>query len=135
MTNDRGTAVERTWPYDGPYDSDSAATAATAIRQLVRYLNNATTKHGTLPYPSTVGEVLAGLTDAAHGLDQLIRQLERATRGFADAGTLYDDRHDRPGARTAAELIDRLENARQAAARLAQVLQAAGGPVNHLGTE
>jgi hypothetical protein len=129
-------AVEHHWPYHGPYGPYRTAAAAFVIGRLVRYLNNATGNATALPHPSTVGEAITHLRDAARGLDQLLRQLaDFSTAQASDNPNLYDDRRDpiHPAGETAHHLAGALEYARAAARELATQLDHAAGYAAHLG--
>jgi hypothetical protein len=125
--------------YDGPHTPDTVADAAYAVAGLVRYLNNATSAgndRDTLKYATAIHNILGGLEAAAHGLDQLLRQLADAAERQSDNPTLYDDRRDPatyPAARTARDLAGRLDTVRGTAAALAGGLAAARSYSVHLG--
>jgi len=130
---DAHEVVEAHWPYDGPYDPDLTTAAALMVERLVRYLNNATQKPSALPYAATAGSVLASLHAAVFGLGQLAGQLSVFARVQAHDPTLYDDRHDRPGAHTASALAAAMDDVEPAAAQLAQRLARAARIASHLG--
>lgn len=128
-------AIARWFPYDGPYGSDSAADAAAAAAELVRYLNNATGRQRTLEDVPAVCRVLSGVHALVANLDQLLDQLARALRHHAGDPGLYDDRRDRPGTATAGDAVGRLQDARGAARDAAHALERAWEASNHLGHE
>lgn len=127
--------VEQHWPYDGPYSDEHTSAAATALGRLVRYLNNATQDRAGLPYAATTHRVLSATDAAVYGLAQLARQLRNFTERQADDPTLYDDRRDRPGAQTALELAEALNELLPAVAVLAHRLGRASHIASHLGNE
>lgn len=79
------TVVEQNWPYDGPYRGGATKSTATAMAELVRYLNCATRHDRALPYVGTVCLVAEALHNATEGLDQTLRQLERHPQVYAAA--------------------------------------------------
>jgi hypothetical protein len=137
MDASRLDKVEEIFPYAGPHDADTVTEAAEAIGPLVRYLNNATQQHTTLPYAGTVDEVVASLAAAAYGLDQLLQQLATALTAHRDHGRLYDDAAADPstaaGTATAGAAIDLLRVGRSSAGELAAVLQQAHSATARLG--
>lgn len=133
MSSDAQGIVERYWPYDGPHDDETVTSAAEAAAEMTRYLANATRNPATLPYLSTVGDVLDGLGLAVSRLDQIGRQLAHVVERHADSGELYDDRADRLGNQTANELAAELAAVRAAATQLADRVAAAAQSANHLG--
>lgn len=139
MTTDGYQIVSEHWPYDGPYSPELTSGAAAAIERLVRYLNNATGKpSGALPFAATGGSVINNLGAAAHGLDQLLRQLEDFFERQAwDDPTLYDDRRDPvyAASETAHAVVANLVTARRVAADVAKALDSAAGHASHLGND
>lgn len=134
----RTHAVEDLWPYDGPHSADTVTEAATAVAQLVRYLNNATQPHladRTLQHAATIDRILGGIGSAVHGLRQLTDQLATAAEQQADNPTLYDDRRDRPPFRTAIRLAACLQDTRSAVGTLADDIDGARRISTHLGNE
>lgn len=127
--------IHRQWPYDGPHDRDTVASAAEATAELIRYLNNATRSANALDSAAAVHDVLSRLGGAAHGLDQLLRQLGAALHRHAehDPG-LYDDRDGHQGGDTAQDAAEQLQQARQPAAQLAERLDAALARTTYLGS-
>jgi len=128
--------VERVLPYDGRHSAETVVEAASGLRALVRYLNNATGPWNpaqTLRYAPTVGDVLCGVEAAVDGLDQLFDQLANALDPLADDPTLYDDRRDRPAAGTAREAAGYVRSATRDAAELADALDVASSFTSHLG--
>lgn len=125
--------VEEFWPYDGPYNAERTASAATMIARTVRYLNNATQKRSAVPYINTVGRVLSEIGSAVFALEQFTRQCAALAERAAADPTLYDDRYDRPGRDTAMDLAAELGYARDAIADLAARLQRAAAIASHLG--
>jgi hypothetical protein len=135
MDASRLDKVEEIFPYAGPHDADTVTEAAGAISHLVRYLNNATRQHTTLPYAGTVDEVMDSLASATHGMDQLLKQLATALTAHRDHGQLYDDADpDRSaGPATASVAIELLRVGRNAASELAAVLQKTHNATARLG--
>jgi hypothetical protein len=133
MTDARGI-VEANWPFDGPHDEDTIASAATAVDQLVRYMANATYR---LPESGQgLWRIVSGLREAVSKLDQVLRYLsERAEGVVADDPILYDDRRDRPGADTAAEVAILLRLAREGLAEACKTLSQASAVASHLGND
>ena len=128
--------VERFWPYDGPYSDERTTAAVLMIGQLGRYLNNATQKRDGLPYAAVVGRVLADLAGAVAGYEQLLGQLARYLDREAERDpSLYDDRRDRPGARTAREAAVALIEAVDAVRDLNTALTEPSRLTYHLGSD
>lgn len=128
--------VERFWPYDGPYSDDLTGAAALMITRLGRYLNNATQKTNGLPYVAVTGRVLVELHSAVAGYEQLLAQLARyLTRQAESDPSVYDDRHDRPGAATALNTAYDIALAIEAVAVLSGLLATAAQGASHLGSE
>jgi len=126
--------VEYHWPYDGPHSPDHVVEAASALSALVRYLSNATRPgqaSRTLPYAASVHGVLDGLGGAVGGVEQLLRQLIVVVRD--QSAYVYDDRGDRPGSATAAQLVARLSRVHGAVLGLGRELVAALELSAHLG--
>lgn len=134
---DRDEAVEAIWPYDGPHSADSVQTAAGALPDLVRYLNNATGPNGqNLPFASHVGDAVGSTRGGVALLDQFIEQLGMALVRHSNKGPgmLYDDRgqgHD--AGQTVAAALHHLNEAREALHPLVDALDEAHGAINHLG--
>lgn len=82
--------IDKAWPYDGPHSTESVISAAEAIADLVRYMNNATRTPGRLPYAGDVYTVLGHLTTMTRRLPQLVTQLKAATDQHWDSTTVYD---------------------------------------------
>ncbi|EID55128.1 hypothetical protein [Saccharomonospora xinjiangensis] len=123
-------------PYDGPHGPDTVLEAARGLRELVRYLNNATGPGNgtqTLPNAPTVDWVLSNVATAVSGLDQLFQQLITALEHHADQASLYDDRRDRPGAHTARQAIANLVWCRATTDQLTREMQQAAALTSHLG--
>lgn len=138
IVEDAGEVVDRFWPYDGPYSAESVASAAAALGWLVRYLNNATGPGNaarTLPYAVSADRVINGVGQAVLLLPQLLGQLCEFLAGQSADRGLYDDRRDRPGAATAAELIDQLCGAHRTVLVLGEQLAAAARLSSHLGND
>lgn len=136
MSADFGEVVERYFPYDGAHGRDAVVEAARGAAALVRYLNNATgpgNDRWTVDRGPTVYRVLGGVHDLVGGLDQLLGQLAEAMRGQAGDPTLYDDRRDRPGARTARAVASCLEEAREWSRESVPAVAAAWDASSHLG--
>ncbi len=128
--------VEQFWPYDGPYSDDLTTSAATTIGRLGRYLNNATQKADGLRYVAVVGRVLAELHGAVASYEQLLAQLARYLVREADTDpSVYDDRHDRPGALTADQVAADLHDAITAARALSAALAVPAQRAYHLGSD
>jgi hypothetical protein len=128
--------VERFWPYDGPYSDEHTTAAAVMVGRLGRYLNNATQKRDGLPYAAVAGRVVAELSGAVAGLEQLLGQLARFLDRQADTDpSLYDDRRDRPGAMTARETATALVAAIDAVSELYAALAEPARLASHLGSE
>lgn len=118
---DRGEAVDEIWPYDGPHSAESVRTAASALSDLVRYLNNATqpgAARSTLPWANSIDSIVSSLKASVYGLDQLVDQLSAAARVQAARPDIYDadaenreERHSE-GARKATELAEKLSELR-----------------------
>lgn len=66
-------------------------------------------------------------------MEQLVRQLAQVLDAQAKDATLYDDRHDRPGAQTAAAAATELRALRPLIGQLAAALDAARAHTVHLG--
>jgi len=138
IVEDAGEVVDRFWPYDGPHSAESVASAAAALGWLVRYLNNATGPGNaarTLPYAASADRVISNLGHTVGLFPQLLGQLCEFLDHQAQVPTLYDDRRDRPGAGTAAELIDQLCGAHQTVLVLGEQLAAAARLSSHLGND
>jgi hypothetical protein len=129
--------VEEHWPYDGPYSPEHVRQAAVAIERLGRYLNNATGKPGSLEDVTDVSELVGLLNGAVYGYGQLLDQLERFLdkRAQDTSARLYDDRRDREGWQTAADLSARLADARGLLDPLANALDGAHSIASRLGEE
>jgi hypothetical protein len=128
--------VERFWPYDGPYSDERTTAAAVMIARLGRYLNNATQKANGLPCAAVVGPVLGDLASAVIGYEQLLGQLAEFLDREAEGNpSLYDDRHDRPGAQTAREAAAELDEAKAAVLALYTALTGPAELAYHLGSE
>ena len=128
--------VERHWPYDGPYSDELTIAAATMIARLGRYLNNATQKRDGLPYIAVVGRLLGELHGAVAGYEQLLTQLSRYLDREAETNpSVYDDRRDRPGSITAAEVSVDLTIAVDALRNLTADLATAVQGAYHLGSD
>lgn len=131
-------AVEALLPYDGPHSEAKITDASSAVSQLVRYMNNATQPgqaRRTLPYAASIYRALGGIGGALYGLDQLVRQLSTAMAEHAENPSLYDDRRDRAGGRTAREVVIELGEVRQVLAAVADHLAVAREMSSHVGNE
>lgn len=137
MSEDVYSWVEGRFPYDGPHSRDRVIDAALGMSGLVRYMNNATqpSKPYTLDWVATVDRVLGGVGAATYGLDQLFEQLGSALERQASSPTVYDDRRDRTGARSAQEAAFLLGKARAAVSDLALAIEATRAATSHLGNE
>lgn len=129
--------VEQHWPYDGPYGDDYTRSAGVMIQRLGRYLNNATQKRDGLPYVAVASSVVAQLHAAVAGYEQLLAQLARYLDQEAEGNpSVYDDRHDRPGAATAREVAaDLRDDALPALRTLTEALHVAAEGAYHLGSD
>lgn len=126
--------VESHWPLGGPHSDDTVHSAAIAVGELMRYTANAT--HQSIASGTALWRILSALHEAVVGLDQVLRQLaDSASGAVADDATLFDDRHDRPGADTAAEAGILLRLAREELVRSVKQLRAAAAAASHLGHE
>jgi hypothetical protein len=128
--------VEQHWPYDGPHDDESLPSAAAAVERLTRYLANATrAPRLTWPGPSAYRTV-SNLRGAMVHLDQVLEQLSLYASGpMAQSASLYDDRHDRPGADTALDVAVALECARDELRNAVEHLGRASRAGVHLGND
>lgn len=108
--------IEERLPYDGPHSTETVLEAGMALRQLVRYLNNATqagNARNTLTWAPTIYRLSGAVGATVWGLDQLLDQLAVALENHAEnSWSLYDDRRDRPGSVTALEAAQVLREAR-----------------------
>jgi hypothetical protein len=120
-------------PIDGPHTDDTATDAASSLSELVRYLNHATIGRNPWPWAATTHRVVGGLSATVYGMEQLVRQLTQVLDAQAKDPTLYDDRHDRPGAQTATEAAAALRGLRPLIKQLAASLDAARAHTVHLG--
>lgn len=126
--------VEANWPYDGPHSDDSMVSAATAMDRLARYVANATQR--PLSSGPALSRIASGLHAALSKVDQVLGQMADAASGeIADRASLYDDRHDRPGADTAAEASILLHQARHELRTATRFLGMADAAASHLGNE
>ncbi|MGH4017504.1 MAG: hypothetical protein ACRDSL_27000, partial [Pseudonocardiaceae bacterium] len=98
--------IRQYWPLHGPYSPGHTAAATSTIADLVRYLNYATGQggHQALPHAADVYTVLGGLSAAAGGLEQTLRQLGDRTDALSQDPTLGHSRRrdDRAGAQAQA---------------------------------
>ncbi len=135
--DDEPDFVEEHFPYDGPHNPDQAREAASALADLVRYLNNATgpgNDAATLPYAPHAYRLIGSTNAAVGGMDQLFAQLSRSLSRFANDPTLYDDRRgEYVGGHTASEAAYALDMARDSLRKAASDLQRAWGLTSHLG--
>jgi hypothetical protein len=118
---------------DGPHNDDTATDASSALSELVRYLNHATIGRNPWPWAATTHRVVGGLSATVYGMEQLVRQLAQVLDAQAKDPTLYDDRHDRQGAGTAAEAAKRLRAAPMLIGQLAAMIDAVRAHTVHLG--
>jgi hypothetical protein len=102
-THSGDEVVAKYWPYDGPHAADTVGEAASALVELVRYLNNATWNPRVLPHPDQVYRVLARVTSAVDSVTQTLEQLARNLEEASTRTGLYDDRRSSkyPAAQTA----------------------------------
>jgi hypothetical protein len=117
----------------GPHTDDKATDASSSLSELVRYLNHATIGRNPWPWAATTHRVVGGLSAAVYGMDQLIGQLANVLAAQAKDATLYDDRHDRPGADTAMAAAMELQALQPLIGQLASALDAARAHTVHLG--
>lgn len=113
------------WPYDGPHGAAVTASAAVAVRQLVRYLSNATQHACGAPYAATVGSVVASLRASVEGQAQLLDQLARRLQAVADDPRLSDAVNGADARRIALDGAAALHAAQQARVAYAQALATA----------
>lgn len=121
---------------DGPHDRDTVLDAARSISELVRYLNHATqgpAAERTLAWANTIYGVLSNLSAAAHGTDQLLRQLVSGLERQVGNPGLYDDRHDRAGAQTAHDAAAWIGAGQRALGEFVAYLDSARDLAVHLG--
>jgi hypothetical protein len=134
---DLADVIPAYFPVDGPHSDETLSHAAAGVYELVRYLNHATLSPNSpaLEWAATTHRVLAGLSAATYGMDQLLRQLDAATAVQQINPTLYDDRHDRPASTTAADVRIDLDDARLALGAVTERLRAAANATSHLGND
>lgn len=125
--------VEQHWAYDGPHTPERIDAAVTAAAQLVRYLNNATGRHGAYVAPSA--RLLGGVATLVARLPQLLEQTSRELGRQADNPAHYDDRRDRPASQTIGEVRAHLAEAAAALGALQAALDQASAGAFHLGTD
>lgn len=134
---ERGELIDAIWPYDGPHSDDTVVSAAAALGELVRYLNNATGGSNavrTLEFAPTTRRVTSRVATAVAGLDQLTDQLVAVMIRHAGDDTLVDDRggHVNPVEATTAARVA-LIDARRHLAAAAQSLRRAAEVADPLG--
>jgi hypothetical protein len=118
---------------DGPHAGEHTAAAAHLCAEAVRFLAYAAGPHSPegLAWPSTVYEVTAGLSLAAHRMPQLFGQLAAWLDAEESAGHLAMD--DGSPARAAVAIArGRLEAAAALAGRLGAVLAGAQNVIGGL---
>jgi len=120
-------------PLGGPHTDDTATDASSSLSELVRYLNHATIGRNPWPWAATTHRVVGGLSATVYGMEQLVRQLAQVLAAQAENATLYDDRHDRPGADTAMAAAMELRTLQSLIGQLASALDAARAHTVHLG--
>lgn len=144
MTSENGAdidgseLVEQWFPYDGPHSMETVKESAAAISRLVRYLANATQASNaaqTLRYANATNRVISHSSSALFLFGQVFAQLKYDMIHKEIDSTLYDDRRDRPGAQTAAELADVLQAAQKSVLDAAALLNQAAELASHLGNE
>lgn len=117
---DHRDVVEHFWPYDKP-NAEDVVTAAGALPDIVRYLNNATQPdkaQRTLPFANSIDTIISSLKSSVYGLDQLVEQLSTAARAQAARPDVYDARAENPkerhteGTQQALELAEKLSELR-----------------------
>lgn len=134
---ERAELIDAIWPYDGPHSDGTVVSAAAALGELVRYLNNATGGSNvvrTLDFAPTTRRVTSRVATAVAHLDQLTEQLAAAMVRHAADATLVDERGEHVDPADAANasraaLID----ARQHLAAAAQSLRTAAQVADPLG--
>jgi hypothetical protein len=75
--------VRRSFPPEGPFDGSHTGAAAVALYELVGYLNDAASRDIALPDPGAVYDLLECLAEATERQQQLLRQVSRRLRAFA----------------------------------------------------
>jgi hypothetical protein len=120
-------------PIDGPHSADTVLDAAGGVAELVRYVNHATLWDTKRLNGPQLYRTLGRLSSAAHGLAQLLGQLQAIAHQLATDPTLYDDRRDRPASRTATGVAELLGKASTAVAELTAPLDSAHALSSHLG--
>jgi hypothetical protein len=135
--------VEDRFPYDGPHDPDKVIEAAMAIRELTRYISNATRHRHTLEWAATVRRVTNTLAGATWLQDEVLDRLADGMTRLAGDPTLYHEdtpSRDRAGgdpkaAATAREAARVLGEARKAVRVSATALDTVAQTVYPLGNE
>jgi hypothetical protein len=133
--------IGETWPLNGPYGEYETNNAASAIGELVRYLNYATQYPEGVPYPSTAGSVASRVGSAISLLDQTLEQLINRVKVFQSNPDLYGDDAPSRDQRNAAGLehveraLVKLGQARRDANLVRQTLSEAASQLGHLGIE
>lgn len=134
---ERAELIDAIWPYDGPHDAAAVVSAAAALGELVRYLNNATGGSNTLrtlEFAPTTRKVTSRVTTAVARLDQLIEQMAAAMVRHAADATLVDERGEHVDPADAAGASrEALADARQHLAAAAQSLRTAAQVADPLG--
>lgn len=111
---------------------------ATAVAELVRYLDNATSPGNArkaIEWAATIDRILGTVNAALYGFDQLLDHLADGIRAQATDPKLYDDRRDRPGEDTAAVAADEIAAAIQHLAQLTRQLPNVRELTHHLGND
>lgn len=119
---ERWVATE--FPYDGPHSPESVMDAATAIRELTRYLANAMQSEQAVPYAAITRRMLNSLSSATSMQMQVLGQLADHMDRFTEDVTLYHEetpyteRSGRIDQRAVATLQDAAAQTRKAARAL-----------------
>jgi hypothetical protein len=136
-TFDAEAVLGEIWPLNGPYGEYESENAASALAELVHYLNYATRTREALPYPSVAGSVIEGTARAVGGLDQTFDQIASRIGAFQASPYLYGDGmgadEHASGAEHAERALAKLAQARRDAAQLRQTLADAASHLARLG--
>lgn len=108
--------------------------AAGALRELVRYCNNATGNGThTLRYAPTAYRVTSNVRAAVASLDQLMQQLTDAAERHGSDETIFDDRPEVEAEATVREALEDLIVARERLRGVEATMQRAAMHLGHLG--
>ncbi|MBE1580426.1 hypothetical protein ACFORH_43325 [Amycolatopsis roodepoortensis] len=83
--------VEKTFPYDGPHSPESVMNAGSAIRELTRYLANATQHKHTVAWAAIARRILANVSATASIQTEVLAHLAEAMDRQAADPTLYHE--------------------------------------------